>query len=259
MENMNKRYSLHTLALLLVLCLSFLAHPAGAGDASLSSLADRARECGVFPETVDRVRSSVASGDLSEADGASLLEPLIEACDLKLPLAPLEDKLEEGLSKRVRPPLIVRALQTRIQDYLFVAKLLPGPADEVDPRVLVALGEGVSKGAPREDVKAYIADFSGQPHDAFLTGAEMVSLLGQAHFDYALTRSVLKAGFEAGSLTPEWRYFIRLVLIARQRGLKDREIAEGAAAVLADGGTLGDVSIRLGFTSRSLTGRSISN
>jgi hypothetical protein len=258
MENMNKRYSLHTLALLLALCLSFPARPAGAGN-GFSSLADRARECGVYSETVDRVRSSVASGDLSEADGASLLDPLIKACDLKLPLAPLEDKLEEGLSKRVRPALIVRALQTRIADYLFVAELLPGPREKIDPRVLVALGEGVSKGTPREDVKSYVAEFSGQPSGPFLTGAEMVSLLGQARFDYALTRSMLKAGFETGSLTPEWRYFIRLVLIARQRGLKDPDIAGGAAAVLADGGTLGDVSIRLGFTSRSLTGRSISN
>lgn len=256
---MNRRYSLQTLALLLVLCLSFPARPAGAGAASLSTLADRARECGVYSETVDRVRSSVAAGDLSEADGASLLRPLIEACDLKLPLAPLEDKLVEGLSKRVRPPLIVRALQTRIADYLFVAELLPGPRGEIDPRVLVALGEGVAKGTPREDVEAYVGGFSGQPPDAFLTGAEMVSLLGQAHFDYGLTRKVLEAGFGAGSLAPEWRYFIRLVLIARQRGLPDRDIAAGAAAVLADGGTLGDVSIRLGFTSRSLTGRPISN
>ncbi|XXJ20840.1 hypothetical protein ACR42D_15130 [Desulfovibrio caledoniensis] len=256
---MNRRYSLHALTLLLALCLSLLAHPAGAGDAGLSSQVDRAIECGVFPETVDRVRSAVASGDLSEADGASLLTPLIEACDLKLPLAPLEDKLEEGLSKRVRPPLIVRALQTRIGDYLFVAELLPGPRDGVDPNVLVALGEGVAKGTPREDVEAYVTEFSGQPAESFLTGAEMVSLLGQARFDYALTRTVLKAGFDAGSLTPEWRYFIRLALIARQRGLKDREIAEGAAAVLADHGSLGDLSIRLGFTSRSLTGRTISN
>ncbi|WP_319583615.1 hypothetical protein [uncultured Pseudodesulfovibrio sp.] len=256
---MNRRYSLHTLTLLLVLCLSFLAHPAGAGDVSLSSLAARASECGVFPETVDRVRSSVASGDLTETDGASLLEPLLDACDQKLPLAPLEDKLEEGLSKHVRPALIVHALRTRIDDYLFVSELLPGPRDKVDPRVLTALGEGVSKGAPRDDVKAYVEEFSGQPADPFLTGAEMVSLLGQARFDYTLTRSVLGAGFDAGSLTPEWRYFIRLVLIARQRGLSDKEIADGAAAVLAGQGSLGDVSIRLGFTSRSLTGRSISN
>jgi hypothetical protein len=256
---MNRRYSLHTLALLLALCLSFQARPAGAGDASFSSLADRARECGVYSETVDRVRSAVASGDLSEPDGASLLAPLIDACGLKLPLAPLEDKLEEGLSKRVRPPLIVRALQTRIRDYLFVAGLFSGPRDKIDQRVLAVLGEGVSKGTPRGDVEAYVAEFSGQPPEPFLTGAEMVSLLGQAHFDYKLTRSVLQAGFDAGSLTPDWRYFIRLVLIARQRGLKDREIADGAAAVLSDDGSLGDVSIRLGFTSRSLTGRSNSN
>ncbi|EGB14664.1 hypothetical protein DND132_1456 [Pseudodesulfovibrio mercurii] len=256
---MNKRYNLHTLVLLLVLCLTFLARPAGAGDASLATLADRARQCGVFSETVDRVRAAVASGDLTEADGASLLAPLVEACDRKLPLAPLEDKLEEGLSKHVRPALIVHALKVRINDYAFVAGLLPGPSGKTDARVLVALGEGLSKGATRADVEAYVNEFGGQQPDPFLTGAEMVSLLGQAGFDYALTRTVLKAGFDANALTPEWRYLVRLVLIARQRGVRDPEIAENAVAVLGDGGTLGDLSIRLGFTSRSLTGRTISN
>ncbi|WP_207265021.1 hypothetical protein [Desulfovibrio sp. Huiquan2017] len=256
---MNKRYSLHTLAFLLALCLSFPARPAGAGDAILSTLADRARECGVFTETVDRVRAAVASGDLSEPDGASLLEPLLEACGQKLPLAPLEDKLEEGLSKRVRPALIVRALRNRIDDYRFVNGLLSGSAAKADPRVLVALGEGVSKGTPRGDVEAYVEEFSGRRPEAFLIGAEMVSLLGQAKMDYALTRTVLEAGFDADSLIPEWRYFIRLVLMARQRGLHDREVAEGAVAVLADRGSLNDLFIRLGFTSRNLTGRTISN
>ena len=257
---MNRRYSLHISAVLLALCLLLPARPAGAGDTGLSALADRALACGVSAETVDRVRSAVASDALSEADGADLLRPLVEACGLKLPLAPLADKLEEGLAKRVRPALIVSALRTRIDDYLFVADLLPGPRDKADPRVVAALGEGVSRGVPRADVSAYVAEFSGQPGESFLTGAEMVSLLGQAKFNYALTRTVLRAGADAHSLSPEWRYFIRLVLIARQRGLPDPEIAGNAAAVLADGGTLGDLSIRLGFTNRSLTGRSsISN
>jgi hypothetical protein len=201
----------------------------------------------------------VAAGELSEADGAALLATLVEACGHEIPLAPLEDKIEEGLSKGVAPARIVRALRTRIDDYLFVAGLLPGPRDKVDPHLLTALGEGVSRGVPREDVEAYVKEFSGQPAEAFLTGAEMVSFLGQARFDYALTRSMLGAGFDAGSLTPEWRYFIRLALIARQRGIADREIADGAAAVLADNGSLGDLAIRLGFTGRSLSGRSISH
>ena len=257
---MNRHYNLlHTLVLLLALCFSFQAQPAGAGQESFSSVTARARACGVSAETLDRVGSEVDSSALSESDGASLLLPVIEACDLKLPLAPFEDKLAEGLFKHVAPPLIVRALQTRVEDYVFVRSLLPGPQDKIDPRLIMAMGEGVSRGTPRADIAAFAAEFSKQPAESFLIGAEMVSLLGQARFDYALTRTLLEAGFAEKALTPEWRFFIRLVLNARQRGLTDKAVAEAAAGVLAERGGLNDVYARLGLTARSLTGRPNSN
>lgn len=258
---MNKLCSLRTLALLLALCLSFPARPAGAGD-EFVAMSERALECGVHAETVERVYAAVDSGEVNGPQGADLLLPLVEACDLELPLAPFEDKLEEGLSKHVRPEAIARALQEKVEDYVFVRNLLPEPREKVDSRALEALADGVGRGVPREDVEAYAAEFGGvsvQRRIPFLVGAEVVSLLGQVRFDYDLTRTMLEAGFASDSLTPEWKYLIRLVLLARERGLKDKHVAAHAVIVLSDRGSLSDLYARLGLTGRSLTGSPGSN
>jgi len=230
-----------------------------AGDNVSADLVERARTCGVFSGTIDQVNSSVLDGSLEEAEGEKLLSPLVAACENKLPLAPFEDKLAEGLAKHIPPLLIARALNKKLDEYKFAKGLLGAPAKDADPQLLIVLGEGLSKGVPRQDFEGYVSSYGDQASEPFLVGMEMASLLSQAGFDYKLTSSILDAGFAANSLSPQWRYFIRIVLVARQRGLSDDFIAEAAKGVLGDGGSLGDASTRLGFTSRDLTGRDISN
>lgn len=255
---MNKPSKFVSFALTALFCL--LAATAGqAADAGFQDTVDRARACGVFPDSIDSVRAAVASDRLPESEGKALLTPLLEACTEKLPTAPFEDKLAEGLAKRVPTPLIVRALDQKLDAYRFINTLLVGNFEKVDPELLVVLGEGVSKGAPQSDVAAYVSTFSKEHPTPFLTGAHMVSLLGQAEFNYELTRSMLETAFAMGGPSSEWRYFIRLVLVARKRGLEDKDIASAARKVLGVKGSLNDLSARLGFTSRSLTGRSVSN
>lgn len=219
----------------------------------------RARTCGVFSGTLDGIESSLVDGSLSEADGTQLVSLLISVCEAKLPLAPFEDKLAEGLAKKVSPPFIVRALDKKFDEYLFARELLQASGEVVAPQLLIVLGEGLSKGVPRDHFEKYVSSYAGQAEESFLAGMEMTSLLSQAGFDYQLTQSMLDAGFSSGGIPSQWRYFIRIVLVARQRGESDVAIAKAAKTVLADGGSLADVSSLLGFTSRDLTGRGISN
>lgn len=254
---MNKHCRIYLFAAIAV-SLILGAKPAPAsGD--LAAVADNARDCGVFSGSVDQVRSSVLGNGLREADGVLLLKPLLAACEKGLPMAPFEDKLAEGLAKHVPPPSIARALNKMLGEYGYALELLGGPSAEMSPAMLVVMGEGLFKGVPRDVFKDYMASFGREPADPLLNGAEMTSLLSQAGFDYSLVKPMLEAGFKANGLSPEWRYFIRIVLIARQRGLSDSSIADAAQGVLAEKGSLTDVSARLGFTSRDLTGRNISN
>lgn len=240
-------------ATLLVLTVS----PVFAAD--FSSTVDRAGECGVSSETIDAVRAAVKEGTFSESDGEQLLAPLLKACDTQLPLAPLEDKLSEGLAKRVAYSLIARALWQKYDAYEYVRSQLVLHLVHNEPELLTVLGEGVSKGVPRADVEGYISSFANYPPEQFLTGAHMTSLLGQAGFNYGLTRLMLEAGFKAGGPGVQWRYIIRVVLVARKRGVADQIIADAARKALAENGTPNDVAARLGFTGRSLTGRGDSN
>lgn len=241
--------------LLVLLLLGSGGHPAFAAKALRSDESDPFSKCGTVSDVVDRVRSLVKGGSLSPSDGESLLAPLLAACTQELPMAPLEDKLSEGLAKHVPTPLIVRALDQKVSEYCFAQSLLSSNLENVDPQLFVVVGEGLSKGVPHNYFESYVVEFSSQDPEMFLTGAEMTSYLGQAGFDYGLTRTMLLAGFESDALSSQWRYFIRLVLVARQRGLSDEKIGKVAAEVLAENGTLSDVSSKLGFTSRSLTGK----
>lgn len=255
---MRRRFSFYGFVLAGLLCL--LAAPAVlAAELSLPETTARAQECGVRSETLGLVSAAVEEGSLAEADGAGLLMPLIEACADQFSLTSFEDKLAEGLAKRVPAARISAVLEAKLDAYRFVRNLLSPRFAHLDPELLTVMGEGVSQGTPREDVARYVADFSGRPTGPFLIGAHMVCLLGQSSFDYGLTRDILEKAFAAGGPSPQWRYFIRLVLVGRQRGLSDGEIASAAGRVLADGGSLKDVSSRLGFTFRSLTGRPDSN
>jgi len=230
-----------------------------AGDVGLVETADRARACGVFSGTVGQIESAAVDGSLSDTEAVSLLSSLVAVCTEKLPLAPFEDKLAEGLAKRVDPSSIVRALDRKLDEYRFARDRLQASRDGVNPQSLVVFGEGLSKGVPRQDFENYVSSYGDHAPEPFLIGMEMTSLLSQAGFDYQLTRSMLDVGFAVNGLSPQWRYFIRIVLVARQRGLSDTAIAEAARTVLADSGSLGDVSARLGFTSRDLSGRGFSN
>jgi hypothetical protein len=232
---------------------------AWAGDAGLAKMADRVRECGVSSGMIGQIESSTIEGSFSEAEAVLLLSPFVAVCADSLPLAPFEDKLAEGLAKRVGPSSIVRALDRKLDEYRFARDLLQSSRGSVDPKSLVVLGEGLSKGVSRQDFENYVLSYGEHAFDQFLIGMEMTSLLSQTGFDFRLTRSMLDVGFAGNNLSPEWRYFVRIVLVARQRGLTDDAIAEAAGTVLEDSGSLADVAVRLGFTSRDLSGRGLSN
>lgn len=235
------------------------ASAARAAESSLSDAVARARQCGVLSETIDAVGARVEDGTVSKSDGAKLLAPLLTACEKQLPLAPLADKLSEGLAKHVAPPLVVRVLKRKLEAYVFARSLLNGHYESQEPQLLVVVGEGVFEGVNRADFETFFSVFSSEAAEPFLVGAHMTSLLGQIGFDFGLTRSMLEAAFDVGGPSQDWRYFVRLVLVARKRGVTDQAIADAARDALSQNGSPDDVSARLGFTGRNMTGQRYSN
>lgn len=250
---MNSLYKHIAFAFAFWFCLAATA--AAAPETTYAEMAVRARNCGVSSAAVDRVTAAVEDGRIDGPRGRALLSPLLQACTGGLPLRPLEDKLDEGLAKRVPTPRIAVVLERKLDGYRRVRPMLEARFETVDPELLTVLGEGYYQGAPIEDIRAYVDEFFDRPQGPFLTGAHMVCLLGQAGFGYELTRSMLATAFAVGGPEAEWRFFIRVLLVARKRGLADADVAAAARHVLGAGGGLEDVSSRLGFTARSMTGR----
>lgn len=207
-------------------------------------------QCAVSRELAGRVRQEAAD------QAGAILSRLALACDAGFPLAPFEGKVAEGLTKGVAPSSIVATLDRKLDAFRHGAAMLRDCGIAARPDVLAVLGTGLFGGVPDAALNSYVCAFADSEPGPFLWGLEMLCFLNRAGFDDALTRSVLDVGFEAGSLTRDWRYFVRVVLAARQRGVSDGAVAEAARAVLRDHGSPSDVSTRLGFTDRDLTGRS---
>jgi len=229
------------------------ATPALAGG-DFAAGADQARRCGVSGGVVDTLAQRVAGGELDEDQAEALLAPLLTACAEKLPLAPIEDKLAEGMAKNVPAARIAPVLMKRVEDYRRGRDLLAASRGSATPEAVIALGDGLAMGVPEADFASYVSAFGTLPESTFLTGLTMVSYQGQAKFSPDLTLGVIREGVQAGSLGEGYRYLVRIILAARRRGLADTAVAEAARAALRDGKPATDVVTRLGFTGRSLSG-----
>ncbi len=245
---MNKRCKIY----FILVFTAVLLFPALGHTASFSDTRERAVNCGVPQTAVDSVVSLVNKGNVTDEQAALLLSPLLEACVEQLPVSPLADKLAEGAAKRVSPLLIARALGKRLESYQFARELLLTKRGDLAPEALTVVGTGVDEGVSREDFEVYVSEFGKQSPDVFLTGLIMVSLQGQAAYDAVLTRRIIRQGISSESLDGGWRYFVRIILAARERGITDAAVANGAVGVLRNKGIVSDVMEELGFTGRDL-------
>ncbi len=240
---MKRRCSLILLAVFLTL---WTVRPAGASG-------EAAEACAPSAAVVGQVERGVAD----PADARALLSRIEAACAEGFPPAPFEGKVAEGLAKGVSPARIVRTLDAKLDAFRDGAVVLRDCGAPVSPQILTVLGEGMFGEAPPAMLRDYVCAYASRQAGPFLTGLEMTLLLHRAGFDYGLTRTLLDAGFESGSLAPPWRYFVRVVLVARQRGVTDETVTRTAIDVARGGGSPSDVSARLGFTDRDLSGRSL--
>ncbi|WP_319471275.1 hypothetical protein [uncultured Pseudodesulfovibrio sp.] len=225
---------------------------ATAEQVDFETMAKDAKECGISSVSVDILETAVHDGKLSGGDAGRLLGRLVEVCSEKLPAFPFEEKMAEGLAKRVAPAAVERVLAAKLEDYRDAKRILTEAGKGDDTSLLVIAGEGLSNGVSTSELRAFASARGENDEKEFLVGMEMLCLLRQAGFDAALVNDTLDTGFESGSLSPEWRYFIRVALVARERGVDNASIMKAARQVLASGGVPGDVSIRLGFTSRNI-------
>lgn len=155
-----------------------------------------------------------------------------------LPLEPCMGKIEEGLAKRICTGAITQALERKIDDYRFVQTLIPGVVPEgagksFSEADLTILGDSLSSGVSRQKLAGFIELAPPAPLPMLAIAVENLALLKQIGFDEGLAEQILFTGLRLKRFTPSWRYLARVIVVARNKGITDRDITQAAGVVPA--------------------------
>jgi len=233
----------------------------------VTSSVEAARDAGVPDTVLSRILTFSIDHQLSSTDVVALLDILRTVRSKNLPPQPFVTKIEEGLAKKVAVPTIAVALEQKIDDYQFVRTLLsstavPGADQPVADRHLTAMVDSLSGGISREQLTDFIQQAPAAEPSMVAIAVENLALLNQIGFPQDLTLQMLYTGLHLKRFSPSWRYLARVIVVARNRGIPDPNIAEATMRAMEEKRDLRDLMTALGFTGRDLrhgpaVGRSI--
>ncbi|UZP65836.1 hypothetical protein N1030_09355 [Desulfovibrio mangrovi] len=222
-----------------------------AEQGDLASAAASARQCGISPSLVDRILADSVEGRLAGEDAFSLLDSLQHACEKNVPLYPLEEKVEEGMGKRISAARILPVLVALQDDMQRAGDLLrnAGVRNAGDHAVVI-IGSSMQQGLPFDVVAALIRDHVSSSADDLAAAVRLAAQLRKDGIGEAGVDSFVSAGLAHEGLMPRWRGFNRLVALARRQGIEDDSLMAQAESMLRNGAPLQDLYDALGLTSR---------
>lgn len=232
------------------------ASTAVAEDVWVGKTTEKALECGVSPYLVDQLESSEIHGEIEGQYKVALLASLINACNEGLPVRPFELKLTEGLSKHVHPSKIVIVMDRMRLKFIEAQKILEVEYDEIDSGLLSIVGDGLVNGVSADFFSAFLTRHKNLQASRLSIGLEMASYLAQYDFNHSYINDIVDSYSVAPEVSQAWRYFVRVIVVARDRGITDLAIKDAAIKGLQDGGSPNDVASLLGFTLRNMRGQS---
>jgi len=233
----------------------------------VTSAVEAAHHAGVPDTVLSRILTLSIDHHLSSTDVVTLLDIFRAVGSKNFPPQPFVTKIEEGLAKKVAVPTIVAALEQKIDDYQFARTLLSGTADQgadqpvADPH-LTAMVDSLSSGISREQLTDFIHQAPTAEPSMMAIAVENLALLNQIGFPQDLTLQMLYTGLRFKRFSPPWRYLARVIVVARNRGIPDPNIAEATLRAMEEKSDLRGLMTALGFTGRDLrhgpaVGRSI--
>jgi len=205
---------------------------ADASPADMTETVERACQAGLPREVLTRLLSQGYEGGVAAEHMARWIDFLREVHEEGLPWAPFSDKIQEGLAKRVPPPLVFNVLEKKRSDYRFVRDALKespaggGASAKAAGEPLAFLAESLGWGLSREEVKEIL---HGAPSpDALGETAQVWAVLKQLRFDEAGTRRLVFTGMEEGYFVPSNAGLSRVFGAARRKGVPESRIVEAA-------------------------------
>jgi hypothetical protein len=229
-----------------------------AGAQTSPTVADalvRAHDARLPDSVIINVMALALDADFDRSSAARTIIVLAKAHQADFDLNPFRERIEEGIAKRIEGPRIAAALEKRLQRQMLVSDRLPHDRDTDAPvyqAAVVSLTDALEMGLAPQDVDLLVQRAGDTPVAMTAVAGEMWALLKQLNFDPALTDRMISAGLAQRALRPAWRNFPQIVVMARQKGVPDEEMATEALKSLQAGGSPADLLARLGFTGRNL-------
>ena len=215
----------------------------------------RAQEAKLPEPVTTHVLAMALDAGFERTAAARILIVLAEAHRRNFSLEPFQERIAEGIAKRIAGTRIALALEERLDRQVLVGEQLRranasnGSAYQM---AVISLTDGLEMGLTADEVDTLIQRTGNAPVAMTAVAAEMWALLKQLAFDPALTDQIISEGFAQRSLNAAWRNFPQIVVIARRKGVPDHEIGAEALKGLRSGGAPADLLTRLGFTGRDL-------
>ncbi len=250
-------------ALFYLLLLLSLAGPGIAVQAqqkgdNLGTALKEARDAGVSETTLNRLLALGYEKQVEPSAMGNLLAIVTQCQRENLPLQPFLSKIEEGMSKGVSAARIEQVLKKKVEDYRFTRSLIDqfmqrhGKLEPVSPEYLVRLTETLYCGVSRKDLDQLVAEFPHASLPLVTRGAEVLASLKQIRFDPKLSEQLVDTGVKQGFFTAEQKNFSRIIALAREKGVRDDQIATIALKVIENRESESDFSLQLGISALDL-------
>ncbi|WP_031485394.1 hypothetical protein [Maridesulfovibrio frigidus] len=235
--------------LLVLFCFAFphISHAVGLEDA-----VERVSVCTDGEKSVNRLLAAVLDSRISAEEAESILGVMIDVCERGYPADIFFGKLDEGMGKRVRGPLILAALQRMHGNFLFIRTVVSANGETALQPLVITGTVAANEGLSTEFIKYCIEKYEMILGPETLgTAFSMAGELARIDFDPQLIEKIVNAGLDSGSLNGSWKNISRVAVVVRLKGVSDSYFCTSVIEVLKQEGSLADLMVKMGFTERN--------
>ncbi len=229
-------------------------------DRKLAVAMEEAQTAGIPPATVNSLMILGYEKQFQPSAMADLLRLLAQAQNEGIPLQPMISKIEEGIIKRAKPSAIEQVITKKIDNYRLTRSLVGGylkkrgqKSDSIPDEYLVRLTESLYCGLSQNDLERVFEEAPAASLPALTRGVDILASLKQMRFDSDLAEQVVLSGIRHNYFTPRPNDFVRVIAVAKKKGVSDRKIASAALDVIELKGSVEDLSERVGVSAQELS------
>ncbi|MBW2091521.1 MAG: hypothetical protein JRI34_05280 [Deltaproteobacteria bacterium] len=224
-------------------------------EADLTAAIERTKAAGVSDKIVNHLLVLGYKHNIQAKEMAGLVNTIAQAAEEKLPAAPLADKIEEGLAKRIRPEVIQRVLDKELSQYRFTRQVLikalnrwGKPITELKPGTLTRLGQTLSAGITKQELEGFLARTPKAPMHEILNAAEFMAALKQSELRGIVAEDIVLTGLKNNFFSnPDW-ILVRMTVVAKRKGISDKDIRTAAMRVVKGSETVQEAARSLGLS-----------